>query len=118
MIIPFLLDLDYSPAAILWTIGGFAASFIAGKGIKNGILISFLAALIASMPIFLFFGVLALKPEGIMFIILFIVLMTMFSIPGGLLGGLVNRWKFKTIEKNKLINHLFSAYAYFYYSLV
>ena len=99
MIIPFLLDLNYSPSAILWIIGGLAAAFIAGKGIKNGILVGLLAAIIASMPIFLLFGVLALKTAGILFIMSFIMLMAMFSIPGGLIGGLVNRWKLKTIEK-------------------
>jgi len=100
MIIPFLLDLNYSPSAILWIIGGLAAAFIAGKGIKNGILVGLLAAIIASMPIFLLFGVLALKPEGILLISLFILLMAVFSVPGGLMGGLINRWRFKTIEKD------------------
>jgi len=52
------------------------------------------------MPIFLLFGVLALKPEGILFISLFILLMAVFSVPGGLMGGLINRWRFKTIEKD------------------
>ena len=56
MLIPFALDLSYLPSAILWTIGGFFAAFIIGKGIKYGIFAGFLAVLIASMPI-LFFSV-------------------------------------------------------------
>ncbi len=101
ILIPFALNLDYFPSAILWVIGGFVGAFIAGKGVKNGILTGFLAAIIASLPIIVFFGVLALKPLGILFTLLDIAFMAMFSIPGGLIGGLVNRWRFKTIEKNR-----------------
>jgi len=104
MLIPFSLDLDYIPSAILWVIGGFAGALIAGKGIKNGILTGFLAAIIASIPIIVFFGSLALKPIGILFILFDIVLMSMFSIPGGLIGGLVNRRRFKTIEENRKLS--------------
>ena len=103
MIIPFLLDLDYIPSAILWIMGGFAAAFIAEKGINNGILLGLLSVLIASTPVFLFFGVLALKPGGILFIALWLMLMAVFSVPGGLVGGLVNRHRFKTVEQNNLI---------------
>ena len=102
MLIPFSLDLSYLPSAILWTIGGFAAAFIVGKGIKNGILAGFLAVLIASMPIFIFFGVLSLTPEGILFIAYFIVLMAMFSIPGGLIGGLETGGNLKPLRKISL----------------
>lgn len=105
MLIPFALDLDYFPSAILWVIGGFVGAFIAGKGVKNGILTGFLAAIIAGLPIIVFFGVLALKPLGILFTLLDIAFMAMFSIPGGLIGGLVNRWRFKTIEKNRTLSN-------------
>ena len=112
MLIPFSLDLSYLPSAILWTIGGFVAAFIVGKGIKYGILAGFLAILIASMPIFIFFGILALKPAGILFIASFIMLMALFSIPGGLIGGLINRWKFKTIAKDKFIISIFFSLCF------
>jgi hypothetical protein len=112
ILISFALDLDYFPSAILWAIAGFTAAFIVGKGIKNGILLGFLAVLIASVPIFVLFGDLVLKPAGILFIAYFIVLMAMFCIPGGIIGGLVNRWKHKTIEKNKFIISIVSSVCF------
>jgi hypothetical protein len=90
---------DYS--AFLWMIGGFVAAFLAGKNIKDGIWTGFLAVLISNI---LFFSLGSPILDGFNpFIIFFIIVAGIFGILGGVMGGLVNRWRSKTITKENFI---------------
>lgn len=126
MLIPFLSHLSIlSPdtvtnyfdivirdsSAFLWMIGGLVTAFVAEKGIKGGIWVGFLAAFISNIIIFTLyspvFGALTV------FVIFFIIMVGLFGIIGGLMGGLLNRWRFETITRGKLIlTFLFALYLF------
>ena len=87
-------------SSLFWVIGGFTAALIDGNRIGGGILTGFLAGLIAAIITFVLyipsisFDALDLIPS----VILFVVMIGLFGIIGGLMGRLVNEWRFKTIE--------------------
>ena len=127
MLVPLLVLHNFSDpnyiishfSAFFWVIGGFAAAFIAGKKVKGGILTGFLAGLIAAIITFVFyipsiaFDVVDLIPSAI----LFIVMIGLFGITGGLMGRLVNEWKFKTVETHRWVLDLVFAISLLLFSI-
>jgi hypothetical protein len=108
-IINYLNAVINNSSALLWATGGFVAALIAGKNIKGGILAGFLAALISSVTIFVLYS--PIFGDLTSAVIFYIVFVGLFGITGGLLGGLVNRLRFKTINKdNFIINSVFALF--------
>ncbi len=89
---------DFS--AFLWIIGGFAAAFMVGKGIKSGILTGFSAGIIAGIITFVLYihAITFDTADLIASAILFMVMLGLFGIAGGLICGLVNEWRSKTMD--------------------
>jgi|GEM_PF-6145754 hypothetical protein len=97
-------------------IGGFVTAFVAEKNIKGGIWTGFLAVLISNIIIFTLYSPIFGALTG--FVIFFIIMAGFFGITGGLMGGLINRWRFKTITKEKFILAAVFALSLFYNFLV